>query len=98
VLGVRPLPGRTQAQAAIAQLAGDNALVVLDNCEHVAEAAAELAEELLRGCPQVVVLATSRVPLGVPGETEWIVPSMSLPDMAEDESPESVPESDAGTS
>ncbi|MEU9306556.1 BTAD domain-containing putative transcriptional regulator [Streptomyces sp. NPDC048256] len=43
-------------------------LVVLDNCEHVVEAAARLVEELLARCPEVTVLATSREPLGVPGE------------------------------
>ncbi|MFI6032803.1 AfsR/SARP family transcriptional regulator [Streptomyces sp. NPDC051315] len=43
-------------------------LIVLDNCEHVVEAAARLAEELLRRCPGLTVLATSREPLGVPGE------------------------------
>ncbi|MFI8453069.1 AfsR/SARP family transcriptional regulator [Streptomyces erythrochromogenes] len=44
-------------------------LLVLDNCEHVVEAAAELAERLLTHCPGLRVLATSREPLGVPGET-----------------------------
>ncbi|MEU3618488.1 BTAD domain-containing putative transcriptional regulator [Streptomyces sp. NPDC006872] len=43
-------------------------LIILDNCEHVVEAAARLVEELLARCPQVTVLATSREPLGVPGE------------------------------
>ncbi|TQJ52557.1 AfsR/SARP family transcriptional regulator [Streptomyces sp. SLBN-115] len=43
-------------------------LIVLDNCEHVVEAAARLVEELLARCPEVTVLATSREPLGVPGE------------------------------
>ncbi|MFD5115272.1 BTAD domain-containing putative transcriptional regulator [Streptomyces sp. NPDC058391] len=44
-------------------------LLLLDNCEHVIEAAATLAEELLARCPELTVLATSREPLGVPGET-----------------------------
>ena len=69
-LGVRPLPGRTQAQAAATRLENDRALVVLDNCEHVTEAAAELAETLLRACPDTVVMATSREPLGLPGESD----------------------------
>ncbi|KUL21635.1 AfsR/SARP family transcriptional regulator [Streptomyces regalis] len=43
-------------------------LLILDNCEHVVEAAARLAEELLERCPELTVLATSREPLGVPGE------------------------------
>lgn len=96
VLGVRPLPGRTQLEAAILALANDAALIVLDNCEHLAEAVAEIAEELLRGCPRVVVLATSRVPLGVPGETDWLVPSLSLP-LDRDVTPDAVVACDAGT-
>jgi predicted ATPase/DNA-binding CsgD family transcriptional regulator len=52
-------------------LAERDALVVLDNCEHVIEECAELADELLRSCPHVRILATSREPLGVDGETVW---------------------------
>ncbi|HEY3842020.1 MAG TPA: LuxR C-terminal-related transcriptional regulator [Acidimicrobiales bacterium] len=95
-LGVRPLPGRTQAQAAATRLARDRALVVLDNCEHVAEAAAELAETLLRGCPDTVVMATSREPLGLTGESDWPVPSMSLPGTVDGDTPEEVTGCDAG--
>jgi predicted ATPase/DNA-binding CsgD family transcriptional regulator len=51
-------------------------LVCLDNCEHLLDPAAELADELLRSCPEASVLATSREPLGVAGETVWRVPSM----------------------
>ncbi|WP_406367213.1 ATP-binding protein [Streptomyces sp. NBC_01546] len=53
-------------------------LLLLDNCEHVVEAAAELAERLLTHCPGVRILATSREPLGVPGET--LRPVEPLPD------------------
>ncbi|MGW7154044.1 BTAD domain-containing putative transcriptional regulator [Streptomyces sp. NPDC054887] len=53
-------------------------LILLDNCEHVIEAAARLAEELLARCPGVTVLATSREPLGVPGEV--VRPVEPLPD------------------
>lgn len=97
VLGVRPLPGHTQMQATVTRLADDAALVVLDNCEHLTEAAADLAEALLRGCPRVVVLATSRVPLGVPGETDWLVPSLSLPGEVGGETPDMVSRCDAGS-
>jgi predicted ATPase/DNA-binding SARP family transcriptional activator len=55
-------------------------LLVLDNCEHLAQPAAELAERLITGCPGVTVLATSREPLGVPGEA--VVPVDPLPDPA----------------
>ncbi len=51
-------------------------LVCLDNCEHLLDASAELADALLRMCPEVSVLATTREPLGVAGETVWRVPSM----------------------
>jgi predicted ATPase len=78
-LGVRPLPGVTELQAACAYLASRRALVVLDNCEHLPGACAEAAERLLLAGENVVVLATGRAPLGVGGETDWRVPSLSLP-------------------
>jgi predicted ATPase len=53
---------------------------VLDNCEHLLPGCAEVAECLLRRCPGVTVLATSREPLAVPGEITWPVPSLSFPD------------------
>ncbi|MFC8567686.1 BTAD domain-containing putative transcriptional regulator [Streptomyces sp. NPDC057245] len=55
-------------------------LIVLDNCEHVVDAAARLTEELLARCPHLTVLATSREPLGVPGET--LRPVEPLPEPA----------------
>ena len=79
-LGVRPLPGVTELQAACGYLASRRALVVLDNCEHLVGACAEAAEALLLAGPQIVVLATSRAPLGVGGESNWRVPSLSLPE------------------
>ncbi len=78
-VGVRPLPGRTPLEAVASHLASRRALVVFDNCEHVVETCRQLAAELLRGCPELTVLATSREPLGLGGETTWRVPSMSLP-------------------
>ena len=54
-------------------------LLVLDNCEHLVEACADLVAMLLRACPDLVVLATSREPLRVTGESSWQVPSLSLP-------------------
>jgi predicted ATPase/DNA-binding CsgD family transcriptional regulator len=79
-LGVRPLPGFTELQAIGAYLASRRALVVLDNCEHLLEACAESAEPLLQAAPEVALLATSRAPLGVAGETDWRVPPLSLAD------------------
>ncbi|HVE76649.1 MAG TPA: AAA family ATPase, partial [Actinomycetota bacterium] len=65
----------------ISHLKEKNLLIVLDNCEHLIASAATLADRLLRGCPHVKLLATSREPLGVPGETPWRVPSLSMPDL-----------------
>jgi predicted ATPase len=78
-LGVRPLPGVTALQAAGGYLAPRRALVILDNCEHLAGTCATAAGALLAAGPEVVVLATGRAPLGVGGETDWRVPSLSLP-------------------
>jgi predicted ATPase/DNA-binding CsgD family transcriptional regulator/class 3 adenylate cyclase len=79
VLGVRPLPGRSALDAAIAHLAERRTLLVLDNCEHLLEGAANTAELLLGNCGDVTVMATSRAPLDLDGEIAWRVPSLSLP-------------------
>jgi DNA-binding SARP family transcriptional activator len=63
----------------VAALADRRMLLVLDNCEHVVEAAAGLAHRLLSACPMLRVLATSREPLGITGETLWPVPPLALP-------------------
>jgi predicted ATPase/DNA-binding CsgD family transcriptional regulator len=57
-------------------------LVVLDNCEHLLDAIAELTTALLSGCPGLTLLATSREPIGVAGEAIWRVPSLSVDDEA----------------
>jgi predicted ATPase/DNA-binding CsgD family transcriptional regulator len=54
-------------------------LLVLDNCEHLIRSCAEVADGLLRACPQLRILATTREPLGVPGEVTWRVPSLPFP-------------------
>src|SRR5205814_480875 len=54
-------------------------LLVLDNCEHLVDACARLADLLLGACPGLRILATSRQPFGVPGERLWRVPPMDLP-------------------
>jgi predicted ATPase/DNA-binding CsgD family transcriptional regulator len=59
-------------------LAAERALVVLDNCEHLLQACAVLAEDLLHACPGLVIVATSREPVGVAGEATWRVPSLAL--------------------
>ena len=54
-------------------------LLVLDNCEHLVDACARLADALLRACPRLTILATSREALGIAGETVWPVPPLALP-------------------
>ena len=54
-------------------------LIILDNCEHVIDACAKFADAVMRNCPKVHILATSREPLGVDGERVYRVPSMTLP-------------------
>ena len=80
VLGVREQPGRSLTKTLFNHLKPKELLLVLDNCEHLVEACAELAEALLRTCPSLRILATSREALGTAGETRWLVPSLSLPD------------------
>lgn len=77
-IGVRDRPGWEPLQTLLACLTSRRSLLVLDNCEHLISACAELADALLRGCPSLTMLATSRAPLQVRGETAWRVPSMSL--------------------
>lgn len=60
-------------------LATANALIVLDNCEHVIQAAATLADQLLRGCPSLRLIATSRESLGIDGEALYQVPPLPVP-------------------
>src|SRR6516225_6905415 len=79
VLGIRQEPGRAAVETLVEAVAGRSLLVVLDNCEHVIGACAKLADVLLRGCPDLALLATSREPLGVDGERVYRVPSMRTP-------------------
>jgi predicted ATPase/DNA-binding CsgD family transcriptional regulator len=80
-MGVREQPGRPLSETLSDHLASQKVLLVLDNCEHLVEACAELAESLLRSCHGLRVLATSREALGINGEVAWPVPSLSLPDL-----------------
>ena len=65
------------------QLADRNALLVLDNCEHVLDAVAVLVEQVSARCPDVRLLLTSREPIGVPGEVVWRVPPMQMDEAVE---------------
>jgi predicted ATPase/DNA-binding CsgD family transcriptional regulator len=78
-----PETARSRVAALTAALRPRRVLIVLDNCEHLSSACAELLGPLLRECADVRVLATSRETLGVPGEVFWPVPGLSLPEGSE---------------
>src|SRR5829696_2920369 len=94
-VGVRPLPGMTSLQAVCGALVRARALVVLDNCEHLLEACAEAARALLESCRNLKVLAASRAPLGLPGESDWRVPPLALPEEPGHQPVESLSQYDA---
>lgn len=73
-------PHRGVEEGLLAALSGRELLLVLDNCEHVVEAVAALVTRVVRCCPRVVVLATSREPLAVAGEQVWTVPPLPVPE------------------
>ena len=78
-LGVREQPGVPAAEALARVLARQQLLLVLDNCEHVIGAAAQLCAGLLAACDDVRVLATSREPLAVAGEARYRLAPLTLP-------------------
>jgi predicted ATPase/class 3 adenylate cyclase len=79
-LGVREEPARPLTETLTAHLKARRLLLVLDNCEHLLSACARLAEALLRGCPGLQILATSREGLNIPGEMPYRLRSLSAPD------------------
>ncbi|MHB8576968.1 MAG: ATP-binding protein [Dehalococcoidia bacterium] len=78
-LGVGDLPGLSIDAALAQQLRESDLLLLLDNCEQVVESCAALANVLLRACPRLTILATSRIPLALAGERLFRVPPLSLP-------------------
>jgi non-specific serine/threonine protein kinase len=78
-LGLRDEPGRPVVETLLDYLRPRQALLVLDNCEHLLDACAQLADSVLRACPRVTVLASSREPLGIMGEAVLAVPSLAFP-------------------
>jgi predicted ATPase/DNA-binding SARP family transcriptional activator len=79
-LGIRQRAGLSVGQTVLEYLRPRSLLLVVDNCEHVRPHAAALVGEIVQHCPSVVVLATSREPLGVDGEQVWPVPPLPLAD------------------
>jgi predicted ATPase/class 3 adenylate cyclase len=93
-LGITDHSGPNLTATVASALADHDTLILLDNCEHVIDAAAKFADEVIRHCPKVRFLATSREPLGIDGERVYRVPSLSLPD-ADAETADSLAHSDA---
>ncbi len=89
-LGVRESMGEPITKTLVAALKDKRLLVLLDNCEHVLDACARLADTLLRSCPHVKILASSREGLGIAGESAYRVPSLSLPDPRQPQTPQSL--------
>ena len=79
VLGLPDQGGPALSEAVADALGQQDALLLLDNCEHLIGAAAKFCEQIIRQCPRVMFLVTSREPLGIDGERVYRVPSMSLP-------------------
>lgn len=79
-VGVREEPGRALVDTLTDRLGAWHGLLVLDNCEHVVGACADLVGRLLQSCRHLTVLATSREPLAIDGETTWEVPPLGVPD------------------
>nr|WP_246044834.1 LuxR C-terminal-related transcriptional regulator [Rhodococcus oryzae] len=80
-LGLPDQPGRSVSSVLVDHLSARQILLVLDNCEHLLGAVAEFGEALLRACPELRILATSRELLGVDGERVLRVPPLTVPDV-----------------
>jgi predicted ATPase/class 3 adenylate cyclase len=78
-LGIAAQPGRPALETLLDALGPQDVLILLDNCEHVIDACAKIADAILRRCPRTHLVATSREPLGIDGETTYRVPPLSLP-------------------
>ncbi len=78
-LRIPPQPGRDVLDTLADALAPQDILIVLDNCEHLISGCAKTAEAILQRCPKAHLIATSREPLGIAGETIYRVPPLSLP-------------------
>ncbi|MGE5123729.1 MAG: LuxR C-terminal-related transcriptional regulator [Acidobacteriaceae bacterium] len=80
IFGVHADQSRSLRVALLDYLREKQLLLILDNCEHLIDACAEITDTILRACPQVCILASSREALGVEGEASFYVPSLSFPE------------------
>jgi len=83
IFGVDTPAGQSPLEALVHVLRPKRMLVILDNCEHIVVGAARIADALLRGCPQVRIIATSRQGLGIDGEVVLRVSSLPVPEHVE---------------
>ena len=95
VLGIKEQAGRSIQGTLVEALKPKRLLLILDNCEHLVAACASLASDLLRACPDVHILASSREPLNVAGEQTYQVPSLTLPDPKQQQTVESLSQFEA---
>ncbi|MGE3270729.1 MAG: LuxR C-terminal-related transcriptional regulator [Chloroflexota bacterium] len=79
-VGIKERPGQPLLETLTELLQGRSVLLVLDNCEHLVDGCADLVLQLVTRCPDLTLMATSRLPLGVPGERRWPVPPLSTQD------------------
>lgn len=79
VLGIAGTQHRGAVESLVEHLAARRSLLVLDNCEHLVSECASLVDRLLRSCPDLRIMATSREPLGVGGEAVWVIPPLTGP-------------------
>ena len=83
-LAVEEVGGQGLVESLVRRLRERRLLLLLDNCEHVVGPCAEVVGALLRGCPELTIVATSREPLNIAGETTWQLPPLSVPDRGEE--------------
>ena len=95
VVHVQESADETLLEAVVGRLADSRALVLIDNCEHLLAESAALIEALLRGCPPLQIMTTSRQPLNLPGEVTWRVPSLRSPKASDEVTVESLAQFDA---
>jgi predicted ATPase/class 3 adenylate cyclase/Tfp pilus assembly protein PilF len=94
-IGVTEAPGKPLVQTLVDFLKVKRLLLVLDNCEHVLDSCSRLVDTLIRACPHVQVLASSREGLGIAGEQTYRIPSLSLPDARQAQTVESLSQYEA---
>ena len=82
IFNLREAAQRTPLEVLIDYLRAKTLLLILDNCEHLIEACAEISESLLQSCPNLRILASSREALGIAGEVSYRVPSLNTPNPA----------------